>query len=612
MTGPAIGLTAGTAKADTMNVDPRFQQSLDNQPRDTWAQRQLFSDAEIHQLDDSRRGIAATRRAVVYLVYENHFARGGGIFAVAKHLPPYLDKRNPLVVALSPFHARLNQAPKTPGDLVGTVQVPFGGSDVATTVYRYQSDGIAWILFHAEGFFTATGNSPYNQTNEELLRNGLFASAAVPHILGMRGVELTENVVVHVQDWQLAATVLTVKQAVLDDRLKTAAIVLTSHNPYDCALTREDLAAVTHRTEDAQWARPSTADLDQPPPPRRATVYECMMPLMDAPVSTVSRQYARDLVSNPLLTVYFADHLQEVFRRQGLVGINNGLFMSPHRPFSEASTAQAERGDVATVLSEKLAKRRRMLQALTSFRPPQRLGFLRHEDSWDLTRLPDNVPVLMMFGRMDPAQKGFDLMAQAIRRVPHGSAKFVICPIVPPDVRTFLDDWQDVACSRPGDIVVYTGRVDPYLQLMAGATYCVMPSLHEPFGAATEPYLMGTPVVASATGGLIQQVIDYGRQPQQATGFLFDHAYQGSVAEQGEQWRQILDSPTPASRMHSGLYASLVNGLTSALQQAIDVYRHRPSDYGRMLARLYDQAVQFTWEKAAAEYTALYDHAAKP
>jgi glycogen synthase len=150
------------------------------------------------------------------------------------------------------------------------------------------------------------------------------------------------------------------------------------------------------------------------------------------------------------------------------------------------------------------------------------------------------------------------------------------------------------------------------MQLMAGATYCVMPSLHEPFGAATEPYLSGTPVVAAATGGLTQQVIDHGRQPQRATGFLFGHAYPSSAVEQGEQWRQILDAPNPASRMYSGLYASLVNGLTSALREAIDVYRNRPSDYGRMLARLYDQAVQFTWEKAAAEYTALYDHASKP
>ena len=592
-----------------MNVDSQFLQSLTSVPRDDWALRQLFHEDEIRRLDESRRGVVATQRTVVYLVYENHFASGGGILAVAKHLPPYLSKTNPRVVALSPFHSKLNRAPEIPGELLGTVQVAFAGSEVPTRVYRYHRDGLAWILFGADGFFEATGDSPYNQPNEELLRNGLFASAAVPSILGMSGVDLAENVLVHVQDWQLAATALTVKQAVLDGRLTTAAVVLTSHNPYDCGLSREALAAVTHRTEDSQWAR--TPQAPDAPPTRRSTVYECMMPLMDAPVSTVSRQYARDLVSSPLLTTYFADHLQQVLHRQGLVGIDNGLFMAPRRPFSESSTAQAGRGDVSAILSEKSAKRRRMLQALSHFRPPRRLGFLRHDGSWNLTGLPEDIPVFMMFGRLDPAQKGFDLMAQAIGRMPPNSAKFVICPIVPPGVTSYLDHWREVACSHPGDVVVYTGRVDPYLQLMAGATYCVMPSLHEPFGAATEPYLMGTPVVAAATGGLTQQVVDYGRQPQQATGLLFGHAYQASVVEQGDQWRQILDAPAPARRMHSGLYVSLVNGLTTALEEATSLYCDRRSEYGRMLGRLYDQALRFTWEKAAAEYTAWYDHATR-
>jgi glycogen synthase len=154
--------------------------------------------------------------------------------------------------------------------------------------------------------------------------------------------------------------------------------------------------------------------------------------------------------------------------------------------------------------------------------------------------------------------------------------------------------------------------VGPYFQVMAGATYCVMPSLHEPFGAATEPYLMGTPVVAHATGGLLQQVTDYGRHPEQATGLLFRDNFAGSPREQGRQWRQIQLETNPAARMHSALYVSLVNGLAAALQQARDLYRDRPEDYGRMLSRLYDQARKFTWEKAAAEYSAIYDVASRP
>jgi glycogen synthase len=595
-------------RVDTMNIDVSFLSFLTSWSRDDWALCQLFSPDEIRKLQDSRCGIHGKRRTVVYLVYENHFARGGGIFAVAKHLPPGLARRNSRVVVLSPFHPELSRAPRVPGDRLGDVSVGFAGKDWPTDVYRYRRDGMDWILFHADGFFAAQGDSPYNQPNEQLLRNGLFACAAVPNILAMRGVDLTEDVIVHAQDWQMAATALTVKQAVLDGRLKTAAVVLTSHNPYDCGLNREALAALTDRTGDTQWARLATP-MHESSVARRATVYECMMPLMDAPVSTVSRQYARDLVSNPLLTAHFADHLQQVLHRQGLVGIDNGLFMAARSPFSRTSIQQAARGDVGAILQEKADKRRKMLRALSHFRPAKRLGFLRHQGGWDLTELPDDVPVWMMFGRLDPAQKGFDLLAQAIRRLPPNRAKFVICPLVPSGVDTYLDHWREVACSRPGDVVVYTGRVEPYVALMAGATFCVMPSFHEPFGAATEPYLMGTPVVAAATGGLIQQVVDYRRHPDQATGLLYEHACHGSIIDQGLQWEQILDSPTAAARMHSGLYVSLVNGLTTALQQASELFRNRPADYGQMLGRLYDQALKFSWDKSAAEYSALYARA---
>ena len=74
-----------------MNVDSQFLQSLTSVSRDDGALRQLFNEDEIRRLDESRRGIVATQRTIVYLVYENHFASGGGILAVAKHLPPYLS-----------------------------------------------------------------------------------------------------------------------------------------------------------------------------------------------------------------------------------------------------------------------------------------------------------------------------------------------------------------------------------------------------------------------------------------------------------------------------------------------------------------------------------------
>jgi len=63
----------------------------------------------------------------------------------------------------------------------------------------------------------------------------------------------------------------------------------------------------------------------------------------------------------------------------------------------------------------------------------------------------------------------------------------------------------------------------------------------------------------------------------------------------------------PADRIRNPLYVSLVNGLADSLACALAVYAGDRSAYGRMLAGLHDQALQFSWKKAAAEYAALYD-----
>ena len=58
------------------------------------------------------------------------------------------------------------------------------------------------------------------------------------------------------------------------------------------------------------------------------------------------------------------------------------------------------------------------------------------------------------------------------------------------------------------------------MEAQAGATFAVMPSFYEPFGAATEAYLAGTPVIARATGGLTGQVVDHDEDKARATGWV--------------------------------------------------------------------------------------------
>jgi glycosyltransferase involved in cell wall biosynthesis len=335
------------------------------------------------------------------------------------------------------------------------------------------------------------------------------------------------------------------------------------------------------------------------------TVYQYMLPLTDAPITTVSRTFAQELCRDPLQCEVFADHLQGVFRRHGLRGVDNGLFGEPQPPYPTRDVRAAENGDPSGILQRKLQKRRTMLETIERYRDERIIGHLDGGDGAPLTSLPDDVPVFLMFGRLDPAQKGFDVLCRAIEALPRGRARWMFTPIVSSAApRAFLDDLGQLAADRSGEVVVYPFRMDQgYREAMAGASYAVMPSLYEPFGGATEPYLVGTPVVARATGGLVQQVTDIDTDPQSGTGVLF--------REHGDAsgWRAVQTAATPAQRMTVPIYGAMVAALAAALTRAADIYRAEPALYGRMLAAGYPMAEQFSWERTATEYQRVYEMA---
>jgi hypothetical protein len=92
---------------------------LETWRHDLWALRAPFSDAELARLDAARTGVRKDRRTVVFCVYENRFAKAGGLFSVASHLPPAVQRRGDKVLVLSPLHARLSTAPQKPDVAAG-------------------------------------------------------------------------------------------------------------------------------------------------------------------------------------------------------------------------------------------------------------------------------------------------------------------------------------------------------------------------------------------------------------------------------------------------------------------------------------------------------------
>jgi len=514
-------------------------------------------------------------------------------------------------------------------------------------VFRFtESNGEEWILFDTKEFFNADGGStkddPYVYSDEtaadqrdgetsKLLRDSLFASRAVPEVLQALGK--TRNVIVHAQDWEFAAAALTVKETLCDDdSFESAAVVLTLHNLFDHSLSTENLKKITDRWSDDLW--PALADEETCP-----TVLTRMIPLVDAPISTVSRVFAVEFRNHPLQTGHFARHCQEELDKQEIVGIDNGVFEA-RREYSAGdlqAIKEAKAGDPNKILAAKRNARRIMLKVLESFldqHKEETSGTLQGVDGRPLRHLPDEVPVFLMVGRLDPGQKGFDLLIRALEGTPPGTARFIISPLSPlsfdEKIGNYLADLKRIANERPGDVVVVPFRLQGeiggypvYPTIRAGVTWSVWPSLYEPFGGVTEMYIHGTPVVAHDQGGLRQQVRDIERDGEErATGIIFRapgdnlDSNTGGLPEDEQkrreleqEHRKIQDKKEAPDRMQSWLYSQQVGSLSVAIMQACETYRYRPDQYGRILANLPEMAERISWDIPVCDYRQWYNKA---
>jgi glycogen synthase len=138
-----------------------------------------------------------------------------------------------------------------------------------------------------------------------------------------------------------------------------------------------------------------------------------------------------------------------------------------------------------------------------------------------------------------------------------------------------------------------------YVELQAGATFGIMPSIYEPFGAAIEYMVHGTPNIVRRTGGLVDQV---------------SHGENGSsYRERSDAFdlRRIRHFVTAAahveSRKSNQWAVDMADALEATLRDAIALYRQQPAEYYAAILRGFAKARSFSWEENAAEYSGLYD-----
>jgi glycogen synthase len=571
------------------------------------------------------------QRTIVFVTYESEFARAGGLGAVMSVLPRHMAQYEKCLVLAPHFKhitdldALLQRGKIEAFSALAALSVSLGGATYSVEMTRVTGlDGFETYLLSADGFFTARVDPYVNlrdpaspldpDTNpivhDKLTGDALFFCAIVPAALAQLG--LTRDLVLQLQDWETACVAQAVR---VTPGVETAACVLTVHNPYDRYLGGTPSALIADLL----------AHLDL----RAQNVLTQMIPLMDGPLSTVSQNFAVELTSDPLHTRVFADHLQSALKSKGLVGIDNGLFGERVFPFSA--------DDVETIQREKWARRTELGQVLADYERELAQASDPGRDAWgvDLDLSDPRLPVFLVMGRDDPRQKGFDVVAEAIRRIPAGQARFIFTPMPGAEGLVGLRFLKKLAQDRPAEVKVFPFRLAPapFGALSNGSSYMVMGSLYEPFGAANEAYLAGMPVVARATGGLVQQVVPgsnagLSRHGQELvrkfhpkgsppTGFLFREP---PTPDEVDGWQALVDcayweqepkGDRVEERKAIPLFEAMVQAAASALQAAIDLYTSDQAGYAAMIYAGYKMLDNFSWERAVGEYVRLYDQATK-
>jgi glycogen synthase len=555
----------------------------------------FFNEDEIRTIKERLKKLQV--KNVVFCSFENRFAKSGGLAAVTKTALPALAeiKQIEKVLLMTPFYPHIIDENKLTSTGIKPFDVMYGGKSIKVELLKYtaEEEKIKEYYLKAAGFFAARNpiNDPYGyfpndpERNEKTQReNALFFCKAVPFALKALGIR--KNIIFHLQEWQTTLIALTCKQAILEGTLESCGCVQTMHNPFDSWIPAEMLIKITGNKkirEDTNFKAGGGF-----------TAYQLGLQLVDAPPTTVSEHFAGELTTDRLQTGYFADHLQEILKKSGVVGINNGMFIN-----FPPGISKIKEYTIDEVKEIKLSKRKALLNILDEYHPKERFGQLTYRYK-SIGQLPDHVPVLVMSGRLDPFQKGYDILLRAVEKFAKDEIKVILTPM--PIKDSDLDFFYKVVWKRGcwGNVTVFPIRMEKgYQELQIGSTFGVMPSIYEPFGAAVEYMVNGTVNIARKTGGLVNQI------QHKKNGFLYRENPKFYTLDNIKAF--ALANDTVQKRGRNPWVQKMVDELYKAIREAIDIYQNHPDDYYRLIIEGFKQARTFTWQRAAQAYFDIYE-----
>lgn len=543
---------------------------------------------------------------IAIITYETPFAPRGGIASVLARLPGSLRSilgRPPAVI--TPYHHRMegiitlsmNEVAKFP-ILYSCRGRPKEKQPVDVSVLLYEDQGCPFYFLRAENENLFAG-FPHPYAVDNLLRDSLFFGVATVRALGH--LYPKRSCVLLLQDWEGATAVLA-----LQENRTSYRPFITLHNSYDSgALYPEDLEMV--------GIDPTTCS----GPELGSGVLERAIPLAQEPVFTVSEQFALDLRQDVLQTRVMAPQLQTI-RQFYPVGIANGPFAE--LGFDRTYTVQGLAG-IPYLKQWKIRERARLLDSLEN---SAREGNLIHGSLEGLHG--DESSWIVMAGRDDQRQKGYDVAANAVRRFLEGGghARFLFFPIPGDAGNERLEFLRELAEDYPLSVIV--GQPLPkehFLSALHGASYAMMPSFYEPFGMANEFYMNGLVAIARATGGIVQQVVPlqaaacfspavcrvaerWHSASSHPTGLLYRE--RADLPSPIEDWKAINDACGPIGRVRdqehdNATFRSMCDELLLAIKDAVRIFSDAPELYFSMLLEGVAHIERtFSWERTAAEY----------
>ncbi len=213
--------------------------------------------------------------------------------------------------------------------------------------------------------------------------------------------------------------------------------------------------------------------------------------------------------------------------------------------------------------------------------------------------------LLVALGRLT-WQKGFDIAVRALDYTP--SSRLLILGLQVGD-SSFENELRRVVEERAGRVMVVLDRVplDVRNAIVRLAKATIVPSRWEPFGlVAVESMALGTPVIASAVGGLKEVVVDLRSNPN-GTGLLVRPEDPVDLGIAMESLAQLMSGGSPSSiplhelRSLAGPNAELrVRGNCVKL---VDEHFRESAVYSQ-LELCYERARQMAYYRALASHYA--------